>query len=217
MPRSRWLAHVALAATLGCSTAARSREQLPAPVPAQGAVPVSAQDTALLTAIARAVRSEAGWQRLVVDPRPLRPDSQLFEVSGANFARTSREVLLAREAALRNMQVEPGDAIALGQNERCPGIFVLPERRGHDPHARCPREASYVVAVGLPRPGTGRLPSEEIYDRSRTLAAEGYWAVRVVRTFVGPGGSSLTYYDYVVQKEDTGWRFIKAVTLFHSE
>ena len=219
MSRSRWLSHVALAGSLGCGTAALPREQQrPAPVAAQeAALLVSAQDTALLTAIVRAVRSEAGPLRLFVDPRPLRPDSQLFEVTRAKFGRTSPEVLQAREAALRNMHVEPGDAVALGGNARCPGIFVLPERPGHNPHAQCPGERRYVVAVGLPRPGMGRLPNGGVYDRDRMLAAEGYSAVRVVRTIVTPEGSSLAYYDYVMQKQAGGWKFVQAAGLLHVE
>jgi hypothetical protein len=70
--------------------------------------------------------TEAGPHRLFVDPRPLPPDSQLFEMTRGSFVRAAPEVLRAREAALREMQVEPGDAVALGRSAGVPGHSRLP-------------------------------------------------------------------------------------------
>jgi hypothetical protein len=146
----------------------------------------------------------------------LRPDSQLFEMNTRAFVRVAPAVLQACEAALRDARVEPGDAIALGRN-RCPGALVFPSSTEPAPHARCPRERVYVAAIGLPRAGTARLAPGEVYDYSARAATEGLWAVRVVATIVGPSGSSLTYYDYVVRRDDPGWTFIKSVPLLTEE
>ncbi len=62
-----------------------------------------------------------------------------------------------------------------------------------------------VAAIALPGHGTARLETAGVYDQLRALAAEGYWAVRVVRTRLGPRGSSLGYYDYVMKKEGAAW------------
>jgi hypothetical protein len=213
MSHLRHLVVLAAAGSLSCTTSATLREPPGTSVAGQDrALLVAAQDTALLTAVVRAVQSDRRAYKMIVDPRPLLPEVE--DVVSASFARIPRAVLQAREDALRNMRVEPGDALALGQNARCPGISVRPERAGHDPHAQCPQERLYVVAIALPRPGTARPPAGQVYHTLSRSAAEGYWAVRVIGTTVGPEGSALKGYDYVLKKEGAGWTFVGAVPLY---
>jgi hypothetical protein len=158
------------------------------------------------------VQSDRRAYRLNVDPRPLRPEA---ETEKDGFARLPPAILRARERALRDTHVQLRDPLALGQNERCPGMFVMPAKDGDDPHAGCPLKDIYVVAVGLPRAGTTRLPAGQVYKLGAG-AAEGYWAVRVIGSIVGTGGSVAAAYDYVM-KEDAGWNLIEAVPLFGRE
>jgi hypothetical protein len=207
------LAPLFLLGIAACRTVAVPRGQEPAPpAPAESTLASVAEDTAVLTAVIRAVQSQPGRAPLVVDPRPLRPADDLLALTRTNLVSLPESALRARERALRGMAVELGDAVADGQAS-CPGILVVPARDLPDPHARCPKAQAYIVAVGLPRRGTARLPAGEIYDRDRMSAAEGYWAVRVIRTLVGPGGSSKAEYDYVMRKHDTSWAFVGAVGL----
>jgi hypothetical protein len=218
MSRPRRFAHLAVAGGLACGCATPLRQQPePAPVSAQDTAHLSARDMALFSVVVRAVRSDARAYRVIVDPRPLPADSRYVAITHANFARIPPAVLQARERAIRAEQVEPGDAVALGDNATCPGVFVFPERPGDDPHARCPKQPRYVVVIGLPRAGTARLPTGEVYDRSRKLAAEGHWAVRVVATVVGPAGWNQTEYDYVMKKEDARWTLVAVVLLSVTE
>src|SRR5262249_19010722 len=110
--------------------------------------------------------------------------------------------------------------IAAGQNASCPGWMVLPpletQKAPRDPHAKCPAEQRYVVAIALPRVGRAHLPNGHAYDREKG-AAEGYSAARVIGTVLDPSGSSVTVYDFVLKKEESGWKFIEAVALFIAE
>jgi hypothetical protein len=220
---ARRLARLAAAAGLtglGCGPGLRPREQAPAPVPV-GEANLSehtalAQDAALLSLVVRAARALSRERRVVADPRPLRPTGEFEWITAASFAAVPQAVLEARAAALRRAGVELGDALALGQNEACPGVFVLAKDASDKPHAGCPKEHVYVLAVGLPRAGTARLLAGQVYELTAG-AAEGYWAVRVIATLLTRGGSSLTGYDYVVKKEPAGWRLIKTVALYTRE
>ena len=213
----RLLAYIALTASPACR-AAGPRLERPAIVigPQDTALLAHAKDTSLLVAVVRALRSDAGPLPVVVDPRPLVAKSELFDVA-RGFATVPETTLRARERALRGGGAESGDAVALGQNSSCPGILFSPGRGDENPHARCPKRAMYVAAIGLPRPGTARPSPVEVYDPVRMRAAEGYWAVRVVRTIVGPRGSSVSHNDYVMQRDALGWKFIKAVPLLYTE
>ena len=213
MPSSSRLALMAAIASLGCANPAMASGQRRTPRP-------GAADTALLSAVVRAARADLGTARMVVDPRPLR-DVVEVTFTRRSFLPAAPAVLRAREAAIRSAGAEPGDAVALGRTDGCAGgmypIAPSDSVKGEpDPHAGCPREGRLVVRVGLPRPGKVRLPPGQVYEQTRIPAdaALGYWAVRVIVTHLGPGGFSVTGYDYVMKKEGVRWELVQAVALY---
>jgi len=120
MPRSR----PALILTL--STALVS----PASVWQQSVGTVAASDTALLSAVVRAARVDAGKLPVKADPRPLpvTSDAYVATIDNATFiGETSSmlaipdSVLAMRTVAIRRLGVEPIDASVLAQSEACPG------------------------------------------------------------------------------------------------
>jgi hypothetical protein len=180
----------------------------------------AAADTNLLSAILKAAISGAGRLELRVDPRPLVADSGQYDVQPAAIAPVSPAVVRRRTAVIRAAGLRTVDATKVGQNKDCPGIFVIgqPDSLGIiNSHDRCPKEAFYVLSVGLPRPGRDVLPGDEVYDRDVERVARGYWAARVIQTYLGPGGSSLKTSDYVLAKRGGTWVVIKIVVLAFSE
>lgn len=180
----------------------------------------AAADTSLLSVILKAAISEAGRLELRVDPRPLVAFPEQYDVQPEAIARISPAVARRRNAIIRAAGLRTVDATKVGLNEDCPGVFVMgrPDSLGHsDTHAGCPKEAFYVLAIALPRPGRDVLPVDEVYDRDTETAARGYWAARVIRTNVGPGGSSVYASDYVLAKRAGSWVVVKIVGLMYTE
>jgi hypothetical protein len=180
----------------------------------------AAADTSLLSAILKAAISEAGRVELRVDPRPLVADSELGDVQPGLIVPVSPAVLRRRTAVIRAAGLRTIDATKVGQNLTCRGVFVIdsPDSLGNKTrHVGCPKEPLDVLAVALPRPGRDVLPRDEVYDRDVERAARGYWAVRVIQTSLGPGGSSLKASDYVLAKRAGSWVVVKIVVLSYSE
>lgn len=180
-----------------------------------------ARDTSLMSAILNAAISDIRGGRLRVDPRPLIAREGLEEVRSEDIASISPAVVRLRTAAIRTLGLSIVDATKVNQNRKCPGAFVLgkPDSLGHhtDAHEGCPKESFYVMAIGLPRPGVALLAPDSVYDRETEKAARGYWAARVIRTAMGPGGSNLNVSDYVLTRRTGTWVVIKMVGLSYSE
>jgi hypothetical protein len=181
----------------------------------QALAPDPAADTALLTAVVRAVQMDQGRLKLLVEPRPLRADPLIVESTMRTIARVPSGILRLREAALRRMGIGLVDAVRVEADMTCAGILVptLPTD-SVSPHAGCPAKEVGVVAIGLPRAGTARSTGGKVYDLRSREAADGYSAVVVLVTKLERGGSSVTGYDYLMKREPSGWRFVEAVARF---
>jgi hypothetical protein len=178
-------------------------------------------DTAMLRAVLRAAMTEPGRGEIKVDPRPFNDNDGLYSVSSEAVVTIPDSILRRRTAVINALGLSTVDATVVGQNARCPGVFVgvadqTPDRKD-SAHAECPRRQFYVLAIGLPRAGTVQLPNGEVYDRTNVRAGHGYWAVRVIRTNMGPTGSSVHASDYVVQNARGKWEVVKVVGLMYTE
>jgi len=150
---------------------------------------------------------------LRVDPRPLLSmDALLDGNSEEAFLGVPQSVLDSRMAVLRSIPVKTIDAAAVNQNAKCPSAFRGADSSGADPHAGCPKEDFFVLAIGLPRPGTATIPTGGAYRRD-VGAAIGSAAVLVVQTNIGPGGASVTILDCVLKRAGPGWEFVTCIPL----
>jgi hypothetical protein len=177
-------------------------------------------DTGLLSAVIKASMTGAGREELFVDPRPFNADDDLYSVTRDAVVSIPDSILRRRTAVVTSLGLKTVDAIQVGQNARCPGVFVgiVKDTTAKDSvHAGCPRASFYVLAVGLPRPGTGPLPNGEIYDRQNVRAAKGYNAVRVILTDMGFTGSSVHACDYILQFSGGKWTVVRNVSLMYIE
>lgn len=180
----------------------------------------AAADTSLLSAILKAAMSDAGRQDLHVDPRPLVAFPKQNDVHPEAIAGISAAITNLRTAVIRAAGLRTVDATKVGQTEDCRGIFAIGETDSlgqSDYHSGCPKESFDVLAIALPRPGCDVLPGEAVYDRDSESAARGYWAARVIRTTVGPGGSVVYSADYVLAKRAGSWVVITIVGLLYLE
>jgi hypothetical protein len=180
----------------------------------------AAADTSLLSAILKAAISDAGRVELRVDPRPLVADPELYTVQSEAIAPVSALVVRRRSDVIQAAGLRTIDATIVNQNSKCPGTFVigkLDSLHHSNSHVGCPEEPFYVLAVGLPRPGSDALAEDEVYDRDTEKAGRGYWAARVIRTLIGPGGSSVHASDYVLEKRAGTWVVVKIVGLMYIE
>jgi hypothetical protein len=156
-------------------------------------------------------------QNVKVDPRPLRADEWIHSVEDQHIVEVADSVSAVRSAILRSLGLSTVDALHVGQNRECPGIMVPSDDTLFDVHRTCPRKPFTVIAIALPRPGDSHIPTNQVYDRERMRAAHGYSAVRVIRTALGPGGSSVLVSDFVMARTESGWRFVRAVPLMDIE
>lgn len=181
----------------------------------------AAADMNLLSAILKAAISDARPEELRVEPRPLVADSELGDVQPGLIVPVSPAVLRLRSAVIRAAGLRTVDATKVGQNKDCPGGFVWskPDSLGNptNVHERCPKEVFYVLAIALPRRGRDDFPGNEVYDRDTESPARGYWAARVIQTYLGPAGSNLKEADYVLAKRAGTWAVVKIVVLSFSE
>ena len=180
----------------------------------------AAADTSLLSAILKAAKSDAGKGDLRVDPRPLVADAGRYTVQPEAIAPVSPIIVRRRAAVIRAAGLRTADATRENQSKDCPGTLVIEHSDSlgrTNSHAGCPEEPYSILAVGLPRPGSKVLAGEEVYDRDVESAALGYWAARVIRTSLGPGGSSVHASDYVLARRAGSWVVIKTVGLMYVE
>ncbi len=150
---------------------------------------------------------------LRVDPRPLLSmDALLDGNSEEAFLGVPQSVLDSRIAVLRSIPVKTNDAAAVNMSEKCQSAWRAADSSGTDPHAGCPKEDFYVLAIGLPRPGTATIPTGGVYRRD-VGAARGYTAVTVVRTNIGPGGAGVTIFVCILKRAGPGWEFVTCIPL----
>lgn len=174
-------------------------------------------DTSLLGAVVREIKAAAGKVQVRVDPRPLRPAYGILEVTHDSFLRIPEDVLELRRAFLLAMGIESVDAAIIGQNERCAGDGYIRDKDEVDPHAGCPAQPLYVVALGLPQPGSEVLPENRPYEKFGRGPGFGFWALRVVGTSLSKSGSSVTTYDYVLRlTPEKQWQFVEKHALIGS-
>jgi len=180
----------------------------------------AAADTSLMSAILRAAISNGGRTDLRVDPRPLVANGELYTFESNALAPVSAPDVRLRSAVIQAAGLRTVDATSANQSKNCPGVFVIgkPDSLGDsNSHAGCPKEVFAVLAVGLPRAGSKVLAADEVYDLATETVARGYWAARVIRTSLGPSGSSVYASDYVLAKRAGAWVVIKIVGLMYTE
>ena len=177
----------------------------------------------LLPAILNAAFSDAGRGDVRVDPRPLKADAtDLYVMQPEAVAPVSASVVDGRAAIIRAAGFQIVDTIVVNRSRNCPGALVpktldslgrVDNRRS----AECPEKPFDVIAVGPARPGSAAIPNDRVYDRAAETAACGYWAVRVIRTTLGHGGSSVYAADYVLAEQAGKWIVVKIVGIIYTE
>lgn len=133
-----------------------------------------------------------------VDPRPLRNDRQVWEVSPTSVAPATHEEIEARKGALSALGIvaEETDIPA-----NCGGTLRAPDPR-EDPHRGCPLLARIVIAVSRPRRGDESAATGAVPDSSK-------WTSRVLVTAISSGGVSVQARDYVIERSSAGWTFVR--------
>ncbi len=129
----------------------------------------------------------------------------------------TRHLKCARMAIVQRFGFRTADVLTL---VTCQGIFVLPptdSEPSENVHGGCPSHDESVVVVGRLRPGTAHLAPGDAYDRGTESAVVGYAAVRVVHVLRGPGGSSMTSFDFVLRPAGAGWAVVRIVPLLVAE
>lgn len=188
-----------------------------AALPAQD--PDHATERGVFTAVVKAVVAETPGTPVLVDPRPIQATPERLVVTDASVVMAPLSLIEARRAAMRALGIDSVDAVAVGLNARCPTLFSTLQSpdsaKTSDPFRGCPRTRSVVIAVGLARKGYGT--SNGSYDSASQHATEGYWAVRVARTDIGPGGSELRVSDYVLKCASGAWHLVMQAPLFRVE
>lgn len=176
----------------------------PAPAPA---------DTSSFTTVLTALGEQRWGKSLGIDPRPLPSNDDLARTELPDSDSYSAPAVRARAVIVKRLGFGTADALTL---QSCQGIFVLPPGDSEppgNPHAGCPRHDETVVMVGRLRPGTAHTMAGDTYDRSTESAAVGYAAVRVVRSLRGPGGTSMSFFEFVLRPAGTGWAVARIVPL----
>lgn len=200
----------------------------PTAAEAQTSALAEAADTSLLVAVLRHISSEPGPPDLRLDPRPLRADPAIVELTD-ELGRAVPEFVTTRPdpfepASPAVVARRSRDAASIGVGEasvtafpRCPGIMLVgpPELRASSgPVAGCPPDQIRVVVVATPRPGGPYWPGSRVDERS----AAGLWTARVIERRVGPGGGYTSAADYVAERDECGgWRIVKVVPFLVKE
>ena len=173
----------------------------------------SPADAGLLAVVVREVKDGARGKNVRVDPRPLLPGRGAPASEPGSFMGLDRRYLDLRRDTLLAIGVDTVNAEAVGQNDQCGTPFMPTDSLGNSLHKGCPANLTYVVAVGLARPGRATLEHGRLYDRSRG-AAVGYWAVPVIVTSMDKWGATVNGYEYVLKRENGEWRFVEKHALF---
>jgi hypothetical protein len=184
--------------------------------------PRAVTDAEILPVILKAALLDAGRADLRVDPRPLIADaSYLYAIQPEVMAHVSAAVIDGRAAIIRAAGLAIVDTMVVNQSRNCPGSLAVsqPDSLGHVDNSRvveCPEKPFDVLAVGPPRPGSVAIPKDRVYDLNGETPACGYWAVRVIRTTLGHGGSSAFAADYVLAERAGKWVVVKTVGLMYT-
>jgi hypothetical protein len=165
-----------------------------------------ARDTSAFALVLRTVATDTALdiseRPLHVDPRPLRNDRQVWEVSFRDFAPVSGEELEARKRVLVVLGLVADDADLSGN---CAGT-LSPPVPGVDAYKGCPSRERTVVAVGWPRRGDALAPAHATPDSNR-------WTVRVLVSSIGPTGYNVQSLDYVLEHARARWTFVGKKTV----
>lgn len=188
----------------------------------------SNRDTALLRTVIERIVSDSRGVSVRVDPRPLKADPAVVELTvgiakaapdlvrsiGEPLAPVSAEVVRARTRTLERMSVPLTDIFAYPS---CPGILRPPElQRDSRPSPDCPHEEFVAVVLSPARPGGAYSPAMKT---NRTDNAEpGVWSVRVIQRNLRPMGTSQMALDYVLRRTSSRtWQVINVVPLLIRE
>jgi hypothetical protein len=177
----------------------------------------NSSDTGLFREVVLAIKEHVGPEPLAIDPRPLIADPAVLDAYDKTRAPVSAKQIAARRAVLYDLGIpETSDNGGYGD---CPGVMVPPPPPpGVDrKKISCPPTRSFVVNVGLPRPGGAYLPPPGAIDERKIGLANGYVAVRALVTSRGPEGVSRTVYDFIMARDSRRWRLVKNVALFFFE
>jgi hypothetical protein len=155
-------------------------------------------DTALFAAAVRELYSLPKVPARV-DPRPTLPNAPML-------ATVPEEVVAARAAVLRRMQIATTDAFS---DERCVGGSLSPPPVVV-PNTTCPASGqyySYILSLPYRREDTEGGTSASSDGASR-------WFIRVISRIMDPAGSSGAVNDFVFTRTREGrWRFVGRINL----
>jgi hypothetical protein len=159
-------------------------------------------DTSAFAALLRAIQNDTAGGRvsmrpLRVDPRPLRNDRQVWEVSTSTLASVSREELDERKQAIVSLGMVEDDA---DFQDNCGGT-MSPATPGQNPHRDCPLNARIVISVGLPRRG-------DTVTGLATSADSNRWTVRVLVSTISSAGYNVRASDFLLERLGSQWQYL---------
>lgn len=191
-------ATVVLVSTLWLAACTAGGEHAPDAL-SPAAVITAASDTAMFMAV---VRERNGLPRMPVkvDPRPLKPDPDFWDVNADALVKGEGAIVRARRAALEHAGYALTDAL---RDREC-GPLAIPPDINTNP--ACPRDDYYSLILSLARP-----PEPEL-----SRPCEGRQAVvRLVNRSMGPNGALRSVSDFILCDAGGRWRVIDEVNLYN--
>ena len=176
-------------------------------------------DSDAFEAVAREAYAKGTGVPIGIDARPIWVDDKRLTIDRSSLVSVPESIVNERVRLLRQLGIQAVDATAIGLNDKCPSALagaVPADSTAAGSHAfdHCPGERLIVYGVGTARRGEGVTTESDLYDVGRQSARQGYWAVRVARSNVGPLGADLQVFDYVVACVTDGCHVLKVIPLY---
>jgi hypothetical protein len=148
-------------------------------------------DTSAFAALARAVRDSVKGLT-AIDPRPLRSDVSVVDVTDEWRRMPSSEELAARRKILTELKIEEADG------NRPPACTTIMEPYSADDYHRgCPKVSRKVASIADPVPLDSAGPARPAGDRA--------WRARIVVAYIGSHGISLEIRDCLLRHRAAEW------------
>lgn len=145
-----------------------------------------------------------------VDPRPLRDDPNLADISAEALAQVPRAMIDRRRLVLDRLGIAAANAV---RDRECQS--PVPVEPADAPEAcPSPEEGDYLsVIFGLPRPGGPYWPRLGIDEREPGLR-RGQWTVRAFQLVMTPRGAVWSAVENVLENsEGNGWSVVERRTV----
>jgi hypothetical protein len=180
----------------------------------------------MFATVVRRLQGEVRGLPLRVDPRALKPDPAIVELTPGVAAAAPNlvqpipdplahgipRVRQQRSIALAQLGVAEGDIRAFSG---CPGMLQGPDE-SDVPVAGCPSTSFAIAILALPREGGAWWPGSQVDERASSPA--GVWSVRVIRREITTTGANMAAADYVLHRTaDRVWTVDHVVRLLIAE